>query len=203
MIVIHNFPRGARGVRVAWVCEEMGLAYRVEAVNYPPSDSYLARNPLGTVPFLEDDGGVAIAESVAMMLYLAEHYGPTSLLPAKDDPTFAQVLELAIFGEATLGAGMNPLMMAKFAAPDADKRNWNVSAGEARMEQAVGHVATLLGGKPYLAGEVFTLADICVSTALDMWKGALGKAIPDGLLAWRDRVQSRAAFARARQAQPA
>ena len=27
MIRIHNFPRGARGVRVFWVCEEMGVPY--------------------------------------------------------------------------------------------------------------------------------------------------------------------------------
>jgi glutathione S-transferase len=201
MIVVHNFPRGARGVRVVWVCEEMGLPYRTQAVSYPPSAAYLARNPLGTVPFLEDEGGVAINESVAMMLYLAERYGPTPLLPAKTDPAFARVLQLTIFGEATLGAGMNPLMMAKFAAPDADKRNWNVTAGEARMEQAVGYIATRLGAKPFLAGDSFTLADISISTALDMWKGALGKPIPDSLTAWRDRVQSRPAYLRARQAQ--
>jgi hypothetical protein len=28
MITIHNFWRGIRGVRVAWQCEEMGLAYQ-------------------------------------------------------------------------------------------------------------------------------------------------------------------------------
>ena len=27
MIKIHNFARGARGVRVFWQCEEMGLPY--------------------------------------------------------------------------------------------------------------------------------------------------------------------------------
>lgn len=203
MIVVHNFPRGARGVRVFWVCEEMGLPYRVEAVTYPPSEAYLARNPLGTVPFLEDDAGAAINESVAMMLYLAERYGPTPLLPAKTDPAFARVLQLTVFGEATLGAGMNPLMMAKFGAPDADKRNWNVTAGEARMDQAVGYVASLIGDKPFLAGDSFTLADISISTALDMWKGALGKPIPEALAAWRARVQSRPAYERARKAQAA
>jgi len=201
MIVLHNFPRGARGVRVFWVCEEMGLPYRVETVTYPPSAAYLARNPLGTVPFLEDEGGVAINESVAMMLYLAERYGPTPLLPAKTDPAFARVLQLTIFGEATLGAGMNPLMMAKFAAPDADKRNWNVTAGEARMAAAIGYVASLIGANAYLAGDALTLADISISTALDMWKGALGKPIPESLTAWRERVQARPSYQRARLAQ--
>jgi glutathione S-transferase len=201
MITIHNFARGARGMRVAWACEEMGLPYRRETVTYPPSAAYLALNPLGSVPFLQDEGGVAINESVAMLLYLAERYGPTPLLPAKSDPAFARVLQLTVFGEATLGAGMNPLMMTKFAAPDADKNNWLVRRLEPRVTQGVDLVADLLGDKPYLAGDAFTLADISVSTALDMWKGALGKAVPDTLAAWRARLAARPAYQRAQAAQ--
>jgi glutathione S-transferase len=201
MIVIHNFARGARGVRVAWVCEEMGLPWRRQTVTYPPSAAYLALNPLGSVPFLQDDGGVGINESVAMMLYLAERYGPTPLLPPKSDPAFARVLQLAVFGEATLGAGMNPLMMAKFAAPDADKNNWLVRTLEPRVAQGVDLVAGLLGDQPYLAGDAFTLADISVGTALDMWKGALGKAVPGTLAAWRERLAARPAYRRAQAAQ--
>jgi glutathione S-transferase len=124
MITIHNFPRGARGIRVFWVCEEMGLAYNAVPVAFPPTPEYRALNPLGSAPFLENEGGVAINESVAMMLYLAERYGPTPLLPAKDDPAYAKVLQLTVLGEATLGAAMNPMMMARFMAPDADKDNW-------------------------------------------------------------------------------
>jgi glutathione S-transferase len=201
MITIHNFPRGARGVRVAWVCEEMGLAYRVAPVTFPPSAEYRALSPQGSVPFLEDDSGAAINESVAMMLYLAERHGPTPLLPAKDDPAFARVLQFTVFGEASLAAPMNALLMARFMAPEADKRNWSVIAGERRIEQALGFVASMLGDRPYLAGERFTLADISVSTALDMWTGGLGKTVPDALLAWRERVQARPAYERARKTQ--
>jgi glutathione S-transferase len=96
MIKIHNFPRGARGLRVMWQCEEMGLPYKFEAVTFPPSEAYRALNPLGSVPFLEDDCGVAINESVAMMLYLAQKYGPTPLLPEKDVAAMATVLQLVV-----------------------------------------------------------------------------------------------------------
>ena len=201
MITIHNFPRGARGVRVFWVCEEMGVPYARVAVNYPPSPEYLALNPLGNVPFLQDEGGVAIGESVAMMLYVAERYGPTPLLPGKSDPAFAKVLQLTVFGETTLGAYMNPLMMAKFGAPDADKVSWLSKTLEERVGAAVDFAATALSAGPYLAGDTFTLADISISTAFDMWKGALGKPIPDAFAAWRERVQARPAYQRA-SAQP-
>jgi glutathione S-transferase len=199
MIKVHNFARGGRGLRVMWQCEEMGLPYQVETVTYPPSEAYRALNPLGTVPFLEDDGGVGIHESVAMMLYLAQKYGPTPLLPGKDDPALARVLQMTVFGEATLGAHLNVLLAAHFGAPEADKRNWSVLGHEARLDGAVRFVATMLGQSPFLAGDNLTLADISVSTALGILRGALGRALPDTLVAYRERLAARPAYQRARE----
>jgi glutathione S-transferase len=197
MIRIHNFARGGRGLRVIWQCEEMGLPYRLEIVSFPTSAAYRALNPLGTVPFLEDAGGVAINESVAMMLYLAQRYGPTPLLPADDDQSLARVLQMTVFGEATIAAGLNPLLAAHFVAPEADKRNWSVRGQEGRMKQAVGYVAEMLGSNPFLAGDELTLADISVSTALGIWRGALGGALPDKLVAYQERMSARPAYGRA------
>jgi glutathione S-transferase len=197
MIRIHNFARGARGLRLIWQCEEMGLPYRLETISFPTSEAYRALNPLGTVPFLQDDGGVAINESVAMMLYLAQRYGPTPLLPAADDQSLARVLQMTVFGEATIAATLNPLLAAHFAAPEADKRNWSVRGQEGRIKQAVGYVAEMLGSDPFLAGDELTLADISVSTALGIWRGALGGALPDKLVAYQDRMAARPAYQRA------
>jgi glutathione S-transferase len=197
MIRIHNFARGGRGLRVIWQCEEMGLPYRLAIVSFPTSAAYRALNPLGTVPFLEDAGGVAINESVAMMLYLAQRYGPTPLLPAADDQSLARVLQMTVFGEATIAAGLNPLLAAHFVAPEADKRNWSVRGQEGRMKQAIGYVAEMLGSDPFLAGGELTLADISVSTALGIWRGALGGALPDKLVAYQERMAARPAYRRA------
>jgi glutathione S-transferase len=201
MITIHNFARGGRGLRLFWQCEEMDLPYYAETVTYPPSAAYLKLNPLGSVPFLQDEGGVAINESVAIMFYLAQKYGPTPLLPRKDNPAFARVLQMTVFGEATLGAGMNTLMAAHFAAPEEDKRNWSVRGQELRVEQAVNYVADMLGDNAFLAGDTLTLADICISTGLGILKGALGKTLPDTLAAYRDRLAERPAYQRALKAQ--
>lgn len=202
MIKVYNFARGARGLRVFWQCEEMGLPYEVKIIPFPFSDDYRARNRAGGVPFLEDEGGedeggVAINESVAIMLYLAQRYGPTPLLPAKDDPALARVLQMTVLSEATLGGGMNTLMAAHFAAPDADKRNWSVRGLEERMAHTLGYVADTLGERPYLAGDTFSLADIAVSTALGIWRGALNGTIPDRLVAYRERLAERPAYQRA------
>jgi glutathione S-transferase len=140
-------PWPARGV---WQCEEMGLPYRFGTVSFPPSAAYLALNPLGSVPFLEDDGGAALNESIAMMLYLAQKYGPTPLLPGKDDPMLGRVLQMTVFGEAAISAEMNSLLAAHFAAPQAEKRNWSVRTQEARIERSIAYAADMLGGGPFL-----------------------------------------------------
>ena len=123
MMTIHNFARGARGQRVMWLCEEMGLAYAVKNHPFPVPADYRALNPLGTLPFLEDSNGVAVNESVAIMLYIAQRYGPTPLLPTADAALMARCLQLTMFGETEIGMNLNPLLAAHFMAGTADKRN--------------------------------------------------------------------------------
>jgi glutathione S-transferase len=84
VINVYDFRHGARGLRVAWLCEEMGLAHTFVPVDFPPDSNYRELNPFGTVPFLRD-GSVSMSESVAMMLYIAQKYGPTDALPPVDD----------------------------------------------------------------------------------------------------------------------
>lgn len=201
MIRVHNFARGARGVRIFWQCEEMGLPYERAVVSYPLPPAYKALNPIGNVPFLEDEGGVAINESVAIMLYLAERYGPTPLLPRDDPALLARVLQLVEMSEASIGGALNTLMAAHFMAPDDDKRNWSIRGAEQRVEDALGFVSRRLNADGYLAGDRFTLADIAVVTALGMWQGALGKAIPEALVEYRARMMARPGYQRA-AAQP-
>lgn len=199
MMTIHNFARGARGQRVMWLCEEMGLPYAVRSHSFPVGADYRALNPLGTVPFLEDADGVALNESVAIMLYIAQHYGPTLLLPTDDAALTARCLQLTVFGETEIGANLNPLLAARFGAPEADKRNWSVKGIEQRVRRAVEHADTLVRGRAYLVGEDLTLADISVSCALGIWQGALDGEVPEGLAAYQDRLRARPAYQRARE----
>src|SRR5258708_7644152 len=200
MIKIYNFPRG-RGARVIWLCEEMGLPYRIMPVSFPPSDEYRALNPLGQVPFLEDEGGVAINESVAMLFYIAEKYGPSPLLPSKDDPCFARVVQMTIFGEATLGASLNTLMLDHFMVPEKDKRGPLTQIVQGRIEQQVAYADHILGGGPFLAGAPFTIADISVTYSLGIWQGPLKKPLSANLSAYLERTTSRPAYERASKAQ--
>ena len=193
MITVHDFPGGARGRRVMWLCEEMGLEYRLEAHAYPVSAEYRAKNPTGRVPFLEDDRtGAALSESLAMLFYVAEQYGPTPLMPGKDDPDLARVTRWTVLCETELNT--NVLLSAAFGAPDEHKRNWSVEDLEARVAGTVADIARELGAGPWLAGERFTVADIGLSTAMIMWGGALGHPLPEALAAYQARCQARPAY---------
>ena len=196
MITIYDFPLGARGLRAAWLCEEMGLAHTFVPVGFPPDQGYRARNPFGTVPFLEDDG-VALSESVAMMLYIAQAYGPTQALPPVDDARFAKVLQFTLFGEASLSALMTPLLTARFVAPDDQKRNWSAVETEARLKATIGRLDQELGGREFLVGPGLTLADISVVTDLRIWTRGVGQALPAALRDYCERLQDRPACQRA------
>jgi len=198
MIRIYNIPAPTRALRPIWLCEEMGLPYQVEPVAFPPGAEYRARYGLGKLPFLEDDGGVAMGESVAMLFYLADKYGPTPLLPGKSDPIYPHVLNVTIFSEATLGAGMNPLLATHFSAPENKKESWLRDYAEERCRANLVYAEELLGKGPYVAGERFTIADIALAMSLGMWTGpVLGKQVSEKLAAYQARLVERPALQRA------
>ncbi|MDB5440973.1 MAG: glutathione S-transferase [Caulobacteraceae bacterium] len=199
MITIYNFNRGARGERIVWQCEEMGLAYRAIGYEYPTPADFRAKYPPGSVPFLEDEDGAALGESIAIMLYLAERHGPTSLLP-KDPAKLARTLQITVAAEASLGGLINPLLAAAFVAPADQKTNWTASFCRGQVTAQLDYLESLLGEGGYLVGDDLTLADIAVVTALGMWQGPLKGAVPPRLAAHRDRMMLRPAYQKSRNA---
>ena len=160
MIKIYDFPHGARGLRVAWLCEEIGLAHTFVPVSFPPDGSYRALNAFGTVPFLQD-GSVSMSESVAMMFYIAQKYGPTDALPPIDDERFAKVLQFTLLGEASLSSLMTPLLAVRFGAPDDQKRNWSAIGIESRLKRTIDRIGDELGDREQLSGAPVLAHDSC------------------------------------------
>jgi len=116
MLTIFHAP-GTRSSRVVWLAEEMGVAYdaRPETLGKPSAD-FLTANPVGAFPAITDDG-VAMGESVAIMQYMLERYGPSPLARRYGDPDYADYLEFLVFGEGSLAAFLNPMILTRFMAP--------------------------------------------------------------------------------------
>ncbi|MGA7326863.1 MAG: glutathione S-transferase family protein, partial [Rhodomicrobium sp.] len=153
-------------------------------------------NPFGTVPFLQD-GNVSMSESVAMMFYIAQKYGPTDVLPMGDDKRFARVLQFTLIGEASLSSLMTPLLAARFGALNAQKRNWSAVAIESRLKGTIERIGDELGDREFLVESSLTLADISVATALQIWGRAVGQDLPTPLQSYCERLQERPACKRA------
>jgi glutathione S-transferase len=196
VIKIYDFPHGARGLRAAWLCEEMGVPHTFVPVSFPPDRSYCALNPFGTVPFLQD-GNVSMSESIAMIFYIPQKYGPTDALPRGDDERFAKVLQFTLLGEASLSSLMTPLLAVRFGAPDDQKRNWSAVGIECRLKGTIDRIAVELDDREFLVGPGLTLADISVATALRIWARGVGQDLPATLQAYCERLQDRPACKRA------
>ena len=94
----------AHSFRALWMFEELGMPYVLHMLPFSPrvlDKSFLAVNPLGTVPLLVD-GSTKMTESVAICQYLAARYGSTSLLVEIHEADFGAYLNYLHFGEATL-----------------------------------------------------------------------------------------------------
>jgi glutathione S-transferase len=93
-----------RGFRVVWLLEELGLAYRLRPVDLLAVENdrdFLAINPAGFIPALQD-GETIMVESIAILEYLLARHGSGSLAVAPDDPAFASYLQFLHLGEAGL-----------------------------------------------------------------------------------------------------
>ena len=92
MITLYGFPRSSNALKVRFLLAELGLAYEhaLVPVEEPRPDSFLALNPIGTVPTLVDEQ-LVLSESHAILRYLIRRegrpdlYGPTQAEAAHID----------------------------------------------------------------------------------------------------------------------
>lgn len=203
MIELYHCP-DARSFRVLWALEELGLAYELHLLPFPPrfrAPEYLQVNPLGTVPALID-GPTLMTESAAIVQYLVTRYGPSELAVPVDDPAYGAWLNWLHFGEATLTFPQTLVLRYRTLEPGRaeqvadDYAKWFLS----RLR----HVDRALANGQWLCAERFTAADISVGYALLLANHLklLGDISP-ALQAYWERLKSRPAFQAAKRAQKA
>ena len=82
-LVLYDNPTSSNALKVRFLLAELGLPYerRTVPLSRPRPAEYVALNPVGGVPALVDDGFV-LAESQAILRYLADREGRDDLYPA-------------------------------------------------------------------------------------------------------------------------
>jgi glutathione S-transferase len=142
-------------VRIALL--EKGLAFDEDAGLRPSQkDAYLARSPMGKVPFLETDGA-CLRESQVICEYLEEAYPHKPLLP-KSPLERARVREMIVFIELYMELVVRRLYGHLFfrPAPLPEELKASVQKDLAKGIRAFKAVAKF---DPYVAGPALTLAD--------------------------------------------
>lgn len=203
MIKIYHVPR-SRSLRVVWLMEELGEPYEVERVPIPFDAAFVAKNPQGSVPFIEDDG-VVMAESIAILQYITGMRlgsrppgAPTFTVGPRPDPkAYAEHLQLLHLGEASLAIFATLIAATRRLAPEGARENFTTELCAKRFAQRLRAVEQRLAdGRAHLTGDQFTIADISVGFALGVAE-AQGLAMPELIRNYYGRLTERPAYHRA------
>lgn len=203
MIRLHHCI-SARSFRPLWMLEELGLPYELILHDFPPrvhDDTFLAINPLGTVPaFL--DGEVRMTESAAICQYLAARHPEAGLDVASQDPAYGDYLNFLHFGEATLTFPQTLVLRYGQFEPPARRLPQVVEDYSRWFLSRLRSLEPRLETRRWLCAERFTAADVSVGYALLLASHlGLDERFKPNVRDYWARLQAREAFRRALEAQ--
>lgn len=205
MITVHHL-NNSRSQRILWMLEELGLEYEIKKYMRDPEtirapDTLKAVHPLGKAPVITD-GDITVAESGAIIEYLADTYG-ASMKPEAGTEAHRRYVYFMHFAE---GSVMPPLLIklimdriesAKlpfFAKPVAKGIAKRIREGFTgpEIQKLLDFMEAELDGRDWFAGDTLTGADIQMSYPLEaaVARGGLDKRYPN-LQAWVDRIHAR------------
>jgi glutathione S-transferase len=211
-IVVHHL-NNSRSQRVLWLLEELDLPYEIVRYQRDPEtmlapESLRRIHPLGKSPVLVD-GDRVLAESGAIVEYLADRHGQGRLAPARDT---AERLRYTYWLHYAEGSAMPPLLLklvfqrvATAKAPffvkpiaQAIATKVNRSFIDPQLKLHLDYMEGELAKHGWFVGDTFSAADIQMSFPVEAAnaRGVLGSARPR-LTDWLERIHARPAYRRA------
>ncbi len=157
--------------KVLWTLDELGLEY--EQINVGgefgglDSEEYLAMNPNGKIPTLEDEGFV-LWESNVIVRYLAECYGEDGLLP---DDYYDRVLanQWMDWQQNALNADISYLLFGMVRLLPTHQNPQEQARCVERLNHNWGALEYWLNDREYIVANRLTMADIPLGCAAYRW----------------------------------
>lgn len=152
--------RSGNCLKVKYTADRLGLDYTWEPVDIMGGESrtgaFLALNPRGQVPVVVLDDGRALAQSNAILLYLAEG---TDLLPG-DGYNRAKIAEWLFWEQYSHEPyiAVCRFHMVYRGEQKATREVWRVERGEAALDT----LDRALDGRSFLVGDTLTIADVAL-----------------------------------------
>src|SRR5687767_244592 len=161
------FPEGrgeTKDLRAQWALEETGLPYRVHALDQTAgdldSDAYRRISPFRQAPVIDDDGFV-VAESAAVVLYVAEKAG--KLIPGNVQGR-TRVTQWCFAAASTVEPTLQTMDVIELFGNGADHK---LKAEVRKLaDRWLGDVERRLEGREWIACDDFTAADIIMAGVL-------------------------------------
>lgn len=157
MLKLCGFHISNYNNKVRLVLLEKGIAFEEDAATLPKqTDEFLARTPMGKVPFLELEGGRRLSESAVICEYLEDAYPQPPLLP-KDPWERAKVRELIVHMELHMELVARRLYGSVFFKREISEEERK--SVEKDLAKGVRAFKALVRFDPHIAGKDLTLAD--------------------------------------------
>ena len=161
---IYGIPR-SRAIRTLWMAHELGVAY--ELIEVPPGaegsrkPAFMAINPNGHVPFVDDDG-LVLWESLAINLHLARKHGGKIAAANLAEESLAMMWTSWALTE--LEPAAMQVMLHTFMLPEPDRVPGLKADGLAKAEGPLRVLeGALVKGGGFLVSGRFTVADLNVA----------------------------------------
>ncbi|MGE5778726.1 MAG: glutathione S-transferase family protein [Hyphomicrobiales bacterium] len=162
MIKIWGRNTSVNVQKVMWAVGELGLPHERIDVGGPfgknNEPAYLAMNPNGLVPTLEEDGFV-LWESNAIVRYLAAKYGAGTLEPA-DLRLRARASSWMDWQLTVAAPALTPVFWGLVRTPPEKRDQAAIEAGKIKTIAAMKIVDAQLANSAFLAGDTLSVGDI-------------------------------------------
>ena len=199
MLQLYGNPR-SRAMRCLWMLEEMGAPYQLIEKSTRADDlqsaEYLRLNPNARIPTLVD-GNLALWESMAINLYLAQKYeGP---MHCADPEVLGLAAQWGFWAMLEMEALLLDLLQHRAVLPEFARDASYAERDELLLKKPLGVLNDALAGRDYLVGNSFTVADLNVAGIL-VW-GKMGRLNLSGhaeVKRWLDASLARPAYGRVR-----
>jgi glutathione S-transferase len=163
-----------RAFRAIWMAHELGLDYEHFPIEIGPAGArkpeYLAINPNGRLPAIEDDSFV-LWESQAITLYLAKKHSTGRLYPATLEGE-AKAWQWSLWAANEVERAVNIWSLHAIRLPPEDRDPGKLADALAVTAAPFRVLDGALGGNAYLLGDDFSIADLnvaaVISRAIDM-----------------------------------
>jgi glutathione S-transferase len=149
--------------KVMWAMGELKLACERVDIGGPfgknKEPAYLAMNPNGLVPTLEEDDGFLLWESNSIVRYLAGKQGAGTLEPA-DARARALASQWMDWQLTVLAPAIGPAFLGLVRTPPEQRDPAAIKASQAKTGEVMRMFDAHLGKHPYAAGAAFSTGDI-------------------------------------------